>query len=99
MLGQVVFAGRDGPYGNLVVVENGDYQVWFAHQEAFNIQQGDIVQAGDLLGWSDSTGNSTGPHVHYGVLYKNPDNGNYYWVDPRNFFSPDSAIRWGCGSK
>jgi len=99
MPGQVAFAGRDGPYGNLVVVENGNYQVWFAHLEdnSFQVQAGQIVQSGDLLAYSDSTGNSTGPHVHYAVLYKDPDSGNYYWVDPRNFFSPDSITPWGCG--
>ena len=96
MEGQVVYAGRDGPYGNLVVVENGDYQVWFAHQDHFNVQVGDIVQAGDLIGWSDSTGNSTGPHVHYAILYNNPDNGNQYWLDPLNFFDPASVTDVGC---
>ena len=49
--GQVVFAGKDGPYGNLVAVENAEYQVWFAHQEKFNVQVADIVQLGDGLGW------------------------------------------------
>ena len=99
MGGKVIWANRRGPWGNLVIIENGNYQTWFAHQEEFNVRPGDIVQAGDLIGWSDSTGNSTGPHLHYAVMWS-PDGGvTSYWIDPRNFFSPDSVTRWGCGSK
>jgi Peptidase family M23 len=99
MGGKVIWANRRGPWGNLIIIENGEYQTWFAHQEAFNVHTGDIVKPGDLIGWTDSTGNSTGPHLHYGVMWS-PDGGvTSYWIDPRNFFSPDSVTAWGCGSK
>src|SRR5262245_57490126 len=61
MGGKVVWVGANGPWGNLVVVENNGYQTWFAHNESINVVVGDIVQAGDVLAASDSTGNSTGP--------------------------------------
>jgi murein DD-endopeptidase MepM/ murein hydrolase activator NlpD len=96
MGGKVIWANRRGPWGNLIIIENGNYQTWFAHQETFNVQTGDIVPTGDLIGWSDSTGNSTGPHLHYGVMWS-PDGGiTSYWIDPRNFFSPSAITPWGC---
>lgn len=96
MGGKVIWANRRGPWGNLIIIENGNYQTWFAHQEKFNVQTGDIVQSGDLIGWTDSTGNSTGPHLHYGVMWS-PDGGiSSYWIDPRNFFSPLAVTPWGC---
>jgi murein DD-endopeptidase MepM/ murein hydrolase activator NlpD len=96
MGGKVIWANRRGPWGNLIIIENGKYQTWFAHQESFNVQTGDVVQAGDLIGWTDSTGNSTGPHLHYGVMWS-PDRGNTsYWIDPRNFFAPSATTPWGC---
>lgn len=60
----------------------------FWHLQKFYIQAGDKVQPGDLLGWADNTGNSTGSHLHRDVKemfrdqwgnyqVKYPDNGTY----------------------
>ena len=66
--GRVVHAGRnDEGYGNLVIIENGPYRTYYAHLNEINVQVGDQVNAGAVLGLSGSTGNSTGPHVHYEV--------------------------------
>lgn len=97
MSGQVVWAGDNGPWGLLVVVENGDYQTWFAHNEAISVQVGDIVQAGQALAASDNTGNSTGPHVHYGVKrFRDEQDQTGTWLDPELFFSASDIIDWGC---
>lgn len=66
MGGRVVFAGwsRAG-YGNLLVIENGGWQVYLAHNNSFLVGAGDVVRAGDAVALSGSTGNSTGPHVHF----------------------------------
>lgn len=52
-------------YGYLVVVENGPYATYYAHLSTFNVKVGDVVTKGGLLAWSGSTGNSSGPHLHY----------------------------------
>lgn len=69
MPGKVVHAGwNEQGYGYLVVVENGPYQTYYAHmKEMPAVRAGDFVTTGQVLGLSGSTGNSTGPHVHYEV--------------------------------
>ena len=99
MTGKVVWAGDNGPWGTLVVVENNGYQAWFAHNESVAVQVGDIVQAGQVIAYSDNTGNSTGPHVHYGIKYfidESDQTGT--WVNPERFFSPDDVTPWVCGN-
>ncbi len=64
--GVVIFAGWSSyGYGYLVIVQNGRFITYYAHLTNFNVQIGDEVGAGSVIGWSGSTGNSTGPHVHY----------------------------------
>ena len=84
--GKVVWAGENGPYGNLVVVENHGVQVWFAHNAAPLVRVGDIVQAGDPVAVSDNTGNSTGPHVHFEIRAREGDSVANY--DPARFVWP-----------
>ncbi len=69
MAGKVVHAGwNEQGYGYLVIVENGPYRTYYAHlKEMPAVQVGDFVAARQVLGLSGSTGNSTGPHVHYEV--------------------------------
>ncbi len=68
MAGRVAYAGWNTEgYGNLVIVENGAYRTYYAHLSALPVQAGQTVSAGDLIGLSGNTGNSTGPHVHYEV--------------------------------
>jgi len=69
--GMVRFAGwNDQGYGNLVVVEDGDYTYYYGHLSEFNVESGGQVVRGQQLGKAGSTGNSTGPHVHYEVRYR-----------------------------
>ena len=68
MSGQVVHAGWNNEgYGNLVIVQNGPYRTYYAHLSSIPVKVGDTVNAGQVIGLSGSTGNSTGPHVHYEV--------------------------------
>jgi len=66
--GTVVYAGpnSDG-YGNLVVVQNGKVQTYYAHNSSIDVTVGQFVQQGQVVAKAGSTGNSTGPHVHYEV--------------------------------
>lgn len=67
--GKVIFAGNGRGYGNLIKIENGKYQTWYAHQRNFEkgIKAGVEVQAGQVIGYVDSTGNSSGSHLHFEV--------------------------------
>jgi murein DD-endopeptidase MepM/ murein hydrolase activator NlpD len=98
MAGQVVWAGDNGAWGNLVVVENGDYQIWFAHNESTSVQVGDLVQSGQVIASSGNTGNSTGPHVHYGIKqFQGDDDMTGTWINPELFFNAEDVIDWPCG--
>jgi hypothetical protein len=54
-------------YGFLVVVANGPYETYYAHNSAIHVKAGDQVERGEVIASSGSTGRSTGPHVHYEV--------------------------------
>jgi murein DD-endopeptidase MepM/ murein hydrolase activator NlpD len=95
MGGKVIYADWNGPWGNLVVIQNGDYQIWLAHLSVISVSQGDILGHGDLVGLSGNTGNSTGGHVHYGIKHRTPA-GSYVWLNPQNFFTDDLYIQTGC---
>lgn len=70
MDGEVVYAGWNNQgYGNLVIVENGPYRTYYAHLSEVPVEVGQTIRAGDVIGLSGSTGNSTGPHLHYEVRY------------------------------
>lgn len=52
-------------YGRYVVVQNGNEKTLYAHLSKRNVGAGSQVRAGQLLGYSGNTGNSTGPHLHF----------------------------------
>ncbi len=93
--GMVVWAGSNGPWGNLVVVENNGYQVWLAHLSSISVTKGEVLNYGDVVGLSGSTGNSTGPHLHYGIKQKTGES-SYAWLNPQTFFSQAEYIYIGC---
>jgi murein DD-endopeptidase MepM/ murein hydrolase activator NlpD len=66
--GTVSYAGVMGGYGNIILVDHGGGVVTaYAHQSAFVAGVGTSVSAGDLIGRIGSTGQSTGPHLHFEV--------------------------------
>lgn len=68
MDGKVVHAGWNNQgYGNLVIVENGEYRTYYAHLSSIPVAVGNDVAAGTVIGLSGNTGNSTGPHLHYEI--------------------------------
>lgn len=66
--GTVVTTGWGGAYGNRIVVEhpNGKYSQ-YAHLSSIGVAQGEQVNTGEKLGQSGSSGNSSGPHLHFEV--------------------------------
>ena len=72
MNGKVTYAGWNNQgYGNLVIVENGEYKTYYAHLSNIPVSVGDSVTAGSTIGLSGNTGNSTGPHLHYEIRKNN----------------------------
>ena len=67
--GVVVRAGwNDQGYGLFVVIDhNIDYVTLYSHLQEIYVQEGDIVAQGQVIGAVGSTGNSTGPHLHFEV--------------------------------
>ena len=57
-------------YGMYVIVQHyGGYATVYGHMSRWNVTWGQRVQAGDVIGFVGSTGNSTGPHLHFEVRY------------------------------
>lgn len=69
--GVVVFAGwAYGGYGNIVAVDHGNgWQTAYAHLSAVSVTCGQSVGQGETIGQAGSTGNSTGPHLHFEVRF------------------------------
>jgi murein DD-endopeptidase MepM/ murein hydrolase activator NlpD len=69
--GVVVFAGwANGGYGYMVMIDHGNgYQTLYAHLSSVSAACGQSVYTGTYIGAVGSTGNSTGPHLHFEVRY------------------------------
>ncbi|MDF6017512.1 LysM peptidoglycan-binding domain-containing M23 family metallopeptidase [Streptomyces sp. JH34] len=66
--GTVVSAGWSGSYGNEVVIQHSDGMYsQYAHLSSLEVSTGQTVTGGQQIGLSGSTGNSTGPHLHFEV--------------------------------
>lgn len=82
--GVVVYAGWSNfGYGYLVVLDHGNgWQTLYAHMSAVYVTCGQSVFQGTAVGAVGSTGNSTGPHLHFEMMY------NSAKVNPWNYVSP-----------
>ena len=66
--GTVAFAAYSGSYGYLVKVDHGNgVETWYGHTRKILVKEGQEVKAGDTIALVGSTGNSTGPHLHFEV--------------------------------
>jgi murein DD-endopeptidase MepM/ murein hydrolase activator NlpD len=69
--GLVVYSGwASGGYGYTVVIDHGNgYQTLYAHNSKTAVSCGQSVNQGNVIAFGGSTGNSTGPHLHFEVRY------------------------------
>lgn len=75
--GTLLISGADGVimetgsdptgYGNYLKILHDGFLTIYAHLKELRVKRGDRVVTGQLVGISDNTGNSTGPHLHFGV--------------------------------
>lgn len=66
--GTVTFTAYSGSYGNLVKIDNGNgVETWYGHCSKIYAKVGQKVSAGDVIAAVGSTGNSTGPHLHFEI--------------------------------
>ena len=65
--GKVIDAGKSGnSFGTYVKIDHGNgFVTIYAHMSKVTVKTGDLVNKGDLIGYSGATGRVTGPHVHY----------------------------------
>jgi len=92
--GTVIDEGLGKDYGIYVQIQQEDgYQSIYAHLSAKSVQVGDTVAAGQSIGKSGSTGNVSGPHLHYEVR-----KGKNNPVDPKTYLGSNNSIGIVSGS-
>ena len=94
MPGYPVYATGDGVveavrndfygYGNQVLVDHGfGYKTRYAHLKTITVSEGMVLKRGEMVGTSGNSGRSSGPHLHYEVIYRDQH------VNPSNYFNLD----------
>lgn len=69
-------------YGNQVIINHGyGYKTRYAHLSAADVTEGMKVSRGDLIGRVGKSGKSTGPHLHYEVIYRGAHVNPYNYMD------------------
>ena len=59
-----------GGYGNVVVIRHANgLETYYGHLSRYLVKSGDVVRAGEMIGYGGSTGRSTGPHLHFETRY------------------------------
>ena len=80
--GTVASAGWEGGYGNKVDIDHGNgYHTWYCHLSRIAVSPGQRVTKGAPIAYVGSTGESTGPHLHYQVMYAGTA------IDPQPFLN------------
>ena len=100
--GIVVSVKNEGKGGNVIRVEyaradGSKFQTAYMHLSQMNVKEGDKVSAGQPIGVSGNTGNSTGPHLHFSVKKVSVD-GHSEQIDPSVYLA-EIAVRGNINSK
>jgi murein DD-endopeptidase MepM/ murein hydrolase activator NlpD len=67
--GTVIHAGNAQDYGTTIIVDHGqDVRTLYGHLSKLNVQSGQRVERGAIIGYTGNTGRSSGPHLHYAIL-------------------------------
>jgi LysM repeat protein len=68
--GTVIYAGQQSGYGLIVIVDHGTYQTKYAHNAENLVRAGDDVRRGQPIAKVGSTGNATGNHLHFELVFE-----------------------------
>lgn len=83
--------GNYGAYGTCVIIRTTEGEgLIYAHLQSFIVRPGQPVAEGQIIGYTDNTGNSTGPHLHFGYqpqYLQNLNNGYWGCADPAILFN------------
>jgi len=86
---------ENGGYGNFVRLSHVDgsktYSTYYAHLASAAVSAGQKVKAGAVVGYSNNTGASTGPHLHFGLKIDGQNPAYKGYVDPLPYFTSDGA--------
>ena len=87
---------ENGGYGNYVKLAHTDggkpYFTYYAHLASATVSPGQKVKAGTIVGLSNNTGASTGPHLHFGVKIEGQNPAYKGYVDPLSFFNTGGEV-------
>ena len=79
--GVVISAGWNGGYGKAIIIQHNDtQQTLYGHLSEVSVQPGQSIAQGTVIGLVGSTGNSTGPHLHFETRMSTTD--GWVAVDP-----------------
>lgn len=84
--GEVEYSGWKAGYGKTITLRHGDgLKTTYAHNDEHTVRVGDSVRSGELIGYSGSTGRSTGPHLHFEVAKdgKQVNPARYAYIDQK----------------
>ena len=82
---------EDGGYGNYVKIKHTDgstvYYTYYAHLMQASVTAGQNVEAGTVIGFSNNTGASTGPHLHFGLRKSDTSDAYKGYMDPMPYIT------------
>ena len=85
----IEYDGRNGAFGKYIRIRhNSSYKTAYAHLINFNkgLGKGVRVNQGEIIGYVGTTGRSTGPHLHYEVIYQNKQ------INPKTMKLPSGKV-------
>ena len=68
--GEVVLSSEEGDYGKHLKIQIGEVSIIYAHCNNLYVKQGDYIKQGQEIAEVGTTGNSTGPHLHFEIRYQ-----------------------------
>jgi murein DD-endopeptidase MepM/ murein hydrolase activator NlpD len=67
--GRVIFADENDDMGLMVGIDHGGFITRYAHLARISVKKGNYVRKSETIGFVGNTGNSSGPHLHYEIIY------------------------------